>query len=414
MQDLSGDRFMDESAKLRDKKRRERVSEIIEVGMDYDFLSRGYDFINAATIIINLTASILYTFDPVRARCGRLLISIELVTAVFFMIDYILRVWTADCLYPNLSRPRAIRRYMTSISGLIDLFSFLPYFLPFFFPAGMVAFRLVRIIRILRLFRINSYYDSLKVIWDVVYGKRQQLIASVTIILILMVGSSLCMYSLEHDAQPDVFKNALSGIWWSASTLLTVGYGDIYPITTAGKIFGIIITFLGVGMVAIPTGIISAGFVDQYSRVKKMSEYGRESNLSFIKVLLTDRDSWVGKDISTISLPGHLIVAVVKRGHDVIIPTDDLRLQEGDVVVIGAESSDDGENIELKEIELEKNNPWIDQKISDLDISRQTTIVMVRRKNRVMIPREDMTLREKDTVVLYTQRHLPDAVNIEI
>ncbi len=405
---------MDESAKLRDKKRRERVSEIIEVGMDYDFLSRGYDFINAATIIINLTASILYTFDPVRARCGRLLISIELVTAVFFMIDYILRVWTADCLYPNLSRPRAIRRYMTSISGLIDLFSFLPYFLPFFFPAGMVAFRLVRIIRILRLFRINSYYDSLKVIWDVVYGKRQQLIASVTIILILMVGSSLCMYSLEHDAQPDVFKNALSGIWWSASTLLTVGYGDIYPITTAGKIFGIIITFLGVGMVAIPTGIISAGFVDQYSRVKKMSEYGRESNLSFIKVLLTDRDSWVGKDISTISLPGHLIVAVVKRGHDVIIPTDDLRLQEGDVVVIGAESSDDGENIELKEIELEKNNPWIDQKISDLDISRQTTIVMVRRKNRVMIPREDMTLREKDTVVLYTQRHLPDAVNIEI
>ncbi len=405
---------MDESAKVRDKKRRERVSEIIEVGMDYDFLSRGYDFLNAATIIINLTASILYTFEPVRERVGRMLIAIELITAVFFMIDYILRIWTADCLYPNLSRGKAILRYMTSISGLIDLFSFLPYFLPFFFPSGMVAFRLVRIIRILRLFRINSYYDSLKVIWDVVYGKRQQLIASVTIILILMVGSSLCMYSLEHDAQPEVFKNALSGIWWSASTLLTVGYGDIYPITTAGKIFGIIITFLGVGMVAIPTGIISAGFVDQYSRVKKMSEYGREDDLSFLKVRLTDKDRWAGMTIGELSLPEHLIVAVVKRGKDVVIPTDELALQEGDVLVIGAESSDDGENIELKEIELEKNNPWVNQKIRDLDISRQTTIVMVRRKNRIMIPRDDMTLREKDTVVLYTQRHLPDAVNIEV
>ncbi len=167
-------------------------------------------------------------------------------------------------------------------------------------------------------------------------------------------------------------------------------------------------------MVAIPTGIISAGFVDQYSRVKKMSEYGRESDLSFLKVCLTDKDSWVDRTIGELSLPEHMIVAVVKRGREVVIPRDDLKLQEGDVLVIGAESSDDGENIELKEIELEKNNPWVDQKIRDLDISRQTTIVMVRRKNRIMIPKDDMTLREKDTVVMYTQRHLPDAVNIEI
>ena len=107
------------------------------------------------------------------------------------------------------------------------------------------------------------------VITQVISGKRQQLISSVFIILVLMIASSLCMYSLEHEAQPDVFENAFSGIWWAASTLLTVGYGDIYPITTLGKVFGIFISFLGVGMVAIPTGIISAGFVDQYSSIKK-------------------------------------------------------------------------------------------------------------------------------------------------
>ena len=84
-----------------------------------------------------------------------------------------------------------------------------------------------------------------------------------------------------------MFSNAFSGIWWAVSTLLTVGYGDIYPITTLGKIFGILITFLGVGMVAIPTGIISAGFVDQYSRLKRISEYGTEADIHFIRIHLT-------------------------------------------------------------------------------------------------------------------------------
>ena len=81
-----------------------------------------------------------------------------------------------------------------------------------------------------------------------------------------MLASSLCMYSVEHDTQPDVFRNAFSGVWWSMSTLLTVGYGDIYPVTTLGRVMAICIAYLGVGAVAIPTGIISAGFVEQYHR----------------------------------------------------------------------------------------------------------------------------------------------------
>lgn len=93
---------------------------------------------------------------------------------------------------------------------------------------------------------------SFKLITEVLNSKRQQLFSSVFTILILMLASSLCMYSLEHEAQPEVFTNAFSGIWWAASTLLTVGYGDIYPITALGKLFGIFITFLVVGMVAIP------------------------------------------------------------------------------------------------------------------------------------------------------------------
>ena len=111
------------------------------------------------------------------------------------------------------------------------------------------------------------------------------------------------MYSLENAVQPDVFRNAFSGFWWAVSTLLTVGYGDIYPITIPGRIFGIIITFLGVGMVAIPTGIISAGFVDQYSRIKRISEYAHEADIHFIKVHLSSKDPWARQTIQELGLP---------------------------------------------------------------------------------------------------------------
>ena len=94
---------------------------------------------------------------------------------------------------------------------------------------------MLRIVRILRLFRINPYYDSLSVITEVITSKKQQLFSSVFIILMLMLASSLCMYSLEHEAQPEIFTNAFSGIWWSASTLLTVGYGDISSHYHSGK-----------------------------------------------------------------------------------------------------------------------------------------------------------------------------------
>ncbi len=396
------------------KERRRRVFEVIEVGSDFDFFSRGYDFLNTFSIVANLTAPILYTFESVRDRAGVALIVIEQVTVVFFIVDYVLRIWTADYLYPDVSRPRAIFNYIKSFTGIVDLFSFLPYILPFFFPEGAVAFRMIRIIRIFRLFRINSYYDSLKVITDVLRSKRQQLLSSVSIILILMIASSLCMYSLEHQAQPEVFKNALSGIWWSASTLLTVGYGDIYPITTLGKILGIVITFLGVGMVAIPTGIISAGFVDQYSRVKRMADYGQEADVHFIKIQLSQKDDWVGKTIKELKLPDQVVASVVKRGNNVLVPKGDLMLLTGDIVVLGAEPIGDTENVQLRELKLTKNHPWVGQPIRDLDISRQTIIVMVRRNGKGIIPTGDMVLQEDDEVILYTQVHLSNAMEIDV
>ena len=385
------------------ERRRKRVFEVVEIGAADDLLSRGYDFFGSLVVVLALAASVAATFDGAEARCGTLLDAVEIATSVFFAADYALRVWTARCLYPTLTPGKAVLRYVTSVGGLIDLVSFLPTFLPVFFPSGMVAFRMFRVVRIFRLFRINAYYDSLHVITEVLRGKRQQLLSSVFIILTLMLASSLCMYSLEHDAQPEVFRNAFSGIWWSVSTLLTVGYGDIYPITTAGKVFGIVITFLGVGMVAIPTGIISAGFVDQYSRIKRISEYGRTSDVHFIQVYLRKKDAWVGKTIRDAGLPGGVIAAAIQRGGRIVMPRGDTVLQAGDTLVLGAQGFRSDQHIDLKEITLRRQNPWVGQHIRELDISRRTLIVLVRRDGKALIPHGDLRLREGDTVVLYTQ-----------
>ena len=397
------------------ERRRKRVFEIVEIGAADDALSRGYDFFGSFVVVLALAASVAATFDGAEARCGALLDTVEIVTSAFFAVDYALRVWTARCLYPTLTPGKATVRYVSSIGGLIDLVSFLPTFLPVFFPSGMVAFRMFRVVRIFRLFRINAYYDSLHVITEVLRGKRQQLLSSVFIILTLMLASSLCMYSLEHEAQPEVFRNAFSGIWWSVSTLLTVGYGDIYPITTAGKIFGIVITFLGVGMVAIPTGIISAGFVDQYSRIKRISEYGQASDVHFIQVYLRRKDAWVGKTVRDAGLPGGVIAAAIQRGSQIVMPRGDTVLQAGDTLVLGARGFRNDQHIDLKEITLRRQHPWVGQHIRELDISRRTLIVLVRREGKTLIPHGELRLREGDGVVLYTQtaaRPAPEAEEI--
>ena len=394
--------------------RRKRVSEIVEAGAADDFVSRTYDVGSTLILLINVAVTILYTFDSMELRYGKTLLLVEAVTVAFFAVDYSLRLWTAPFVRPNLSAGRATWKYFISFTGLVDLLSFLPYYLPIFFPTGTAVFRLFRVVRIFRLFQINAYYDSLNVITEVIASKRQQLVSSVFIIVVLMVASSLAMYSVEHIAQPEVFSNAFSGIWWAVSTLLTVGYGDIYPITNLGKILSICITFLGVGMVAIPTGIISAGFVDQYSRLKKISEYAREEDIHFIKLNLKRQDHWVGKTIMELKLPHGMIVAMIRRGRENIVPRGDVVLKANDTLIMGAESVKDDQHIDLKEIVLLKHSPWNGLRIKELDISRQTIIVMIKRNGVVLVPKGDLMLLEGDHVILYTQERMSYASKIEI
>ena len=317
------------------KRVKNKVFGMVDVGFVEDAVSRAYDLLNLFIIVLNLVISVALTFDEARAACGGVLLAIEAVTIAFFALDYVLRIWTADLMYPQLSRPKAVARYIFSVSGIVDLVSFLPYYLPAFYPAGTAAFRLFRVMRIFKLFRIGAYSDSFSVIKTVIYKKRQQLLTSMFIILVLMVGSSLCMYGAEHEAQPEIFKNALSGLWWSGSTLLTVGYGDIYPVTTIGRIMGTLIAFLGVGAVAIPTGIISAGFIEQYGELKIEGDY------QTVRVKLVTGDDWIDKTIEGLCLPERMDIAEVWRKGARLRRDGELRLEEGDIITIHVAITED-------------------------------------------------------------------------
>lgn len=390
-----------------------RTFEIIQIGKDQDIPSIAFDFFIALVIVINLIVTLVQTFD-FSAPFMTLLKTIDWLTMVIFGIEYVLRVWTAEYLYPKESVLKAKLKYMGSFFGIIDMLTFLPYFLPIFFPAGIVAFRMFRVARIFRLFRINTYYDAFNVITDVLVEKKDQMFSSVCIIMILMIASSLCMYSLEHDIQPDKFQNAFSGIWWAMSTLLTVGYGDIYPITSAGRIVGIFIAFLGVGTVAIPTGIISAGFVEQYTKLKTISTYSDEADVRFITLRIEEQHPWANMTVEQIPLPPGLILAVICRGSNTIVPRGDTVLESGDKLVIGAEGYRDETGIRLKELVLRDRHPWTGKMIKDLDISRQTLIVMVRRNDRIIIPNGSLVMEAGDMVILYTKKDVRDSVEIEL
>ncbi len=376
---------------------KKRIFEIIQVGNHTDVPSMVFDVFIIFVIALNIVITFCQTFAQL-ARYETLLQTAELVTIVIFTVEYILRLWTAQYLYPEAGYGQAKLKFALSFHGIVDLLTILPYFLPFVFPSGAVAFRMFRVVRILRLFRINAKYDAFHVITTVLKEKRNQLMYSIFLVLVLMMASSLCMYGLEHEAQPEHFSNAFSGIWWSVSTLLTVGYGDIYPITVGGQIMAIVIAFLGVGMVAIPTGIISAGFVEYYTSIKKGTLTSMDAD--FVTLEITLEHPYIGQELEQITLPQGLYTATILRDREVLIPWEELKIRAGDIMVLGSMSHMRIE-ANVEEVTIEKGHPWIGLEIRDLDISRRSHVIMLKRGNKNIPPREDSPIRERDVVLIY-------------
>lgn len=241
---------------------KKKVFNIIQPAGEGDKISRAFDLCIIALIVINVILVIADTFK-LPSTVSSVSSVIENISIVIFTIEYILRLWTSDLLYPEIRPIIARLRYAFSFLAIIDLLSILPFYIPFVFPVDLRALRALRIIRLFRVFKFNRYTTALSGIWEVFKRKKHQLISSISVVLLLMIISSVIMYGVENEAQPDAFGNAFSALWWAVATLTTVGYGDIYPITVIGKILSAIIALLGIGLVAVPTGIISAGFIEK-------------------------------------------------------------------------------------------------------------------------------------------------------
>ena len=309
---------------------KEKIFNIIQIGDNSNRISRSFDIFITLTIICNIIVTFLETFDQL-ASFGGLFTMLEHVSVLIFCIEYALRIWTADYLYPEKTPGRARFCFFISFDGVVDLLTIIPVF----FLSGFVIFRMLRVARIFHLFRLNAKYDSFNIITTVLYEKRNQIISSVFIVMVLMLASSMCMYSVEHNAQPDVFRNAFSGIWWSMSTLLTVGYGDIYPVTTLGRAMAICIAYLGVGAVAIPTGIISAGFVEQYQRKSSIMNIREEDIKEIAEIFIDHR--YAEKTVEEMEEMDQIKIFLILRGDLSILPQKDTVLKRNDIVVIRGE-----------------------------------------------------------------------------
>lgn len=185
-------------------------------------------------------------------------------STVVFAVEYACRIWVADLMYPHTRPFRARLRYMLSLMGLIDLLAVVPALVLYLVPGSAAPRDAVRIIRLVRLIKLSRYMLGLQSIARVFVKRRQEIIAAFMILALLTVASSVLMYDAEHAAQPDRFDSVLTGLYWAMTTITTTGYGDLVPITPVGRLLAFVIMVLAIGAVAIPAGIFSAGFIEEF------------------------------------------------------------------------------------------------------------------------------------------------------
>lgn len=300
------------------KKLKHRIFEIINKAENGDTASSIFDWMIMSLIALSILTIILDSFQNIHDQFRTVFQVFEVITVIVFTLEYILRIWTADLLYPVAKHPRL--KYCFSFMAIIDLLAILPFYLPFFSAdlRFLRMMRLFRLFRLLRVFKLGRYVEALHIIVKVIRSSGPQLIMSVVICSFVMLFSAIIMYEVENPVQPEQFPNVISSLWWAICTLTTVGYGDVYPITPVGRIFASVISLVGIGIIAIPTGIIAAGF-------NKVISY--ENGNDSIETM-TDEDLLVlqGKVNKQLSKRGY--VSIVSKTEDQNMEANENHLQK--------------------------------------------------------------------------------------
>jgi voltage-gated potassium channel len=253
---------------------RERIYKIIEKAEDGDKASAVFDWFLIILLCFNIIAVISSSFSGIQDKYGKLFTYFEYFSVTVFTIEYLLRVWTAPYKFPLPPKKPSFYPYVCfifSFMGIFDLCAILPFYLPFLF-IDLRVLRILRLFRLLRFFKLTRYNKSFELIGRVFKNEKEKLFMTVFILGVMLLLASSLMYAVENAVQPEEFPNILATLWWAVVTLTTVGYGDVFPITILGKLLSGIISILGIGLIALPSGIISSGFINLYDKENKANE----------------------------------------------------------------------------------------------------------------------------------------------
>ena len=291
---------------------RERTHLFFEIAGPEDRASHYFDIFMIALILSNVVAIILETVNAVNTIFGSFFYWFELFSVIIFTLEYVLRVWS--CLDDPLGRYKNTvtgrLRYMISPMAIIDLVAFLPFYLTAFFGIDL---RILRLVRLLRLMKLTRYSPALSIIGSVMVSQHRALTAAFFVMLMALLFSSSIIFALEHEVQPEKFSSIPSAMWWGMASLTTVGYGDVAPMTPLGQFFGIITMIIGIGMFALPTGVIATGFANEVDKLNFVVNWKLVSSVPLFKGLDVTEIAEIVSLLTPSTVPPNY--AVIKLGE---------------------------------------------------------------------------------------------------
>ncbi len=254
---------------------RRRTWELVEVARPGDRPSRLFDIAIRILIALNVLALIVETVPAIEAAAGTWLGAFDVASVAVFTVEYLLRVWSCveDGRFAAPIRGRL--RFARTPLAVVDLLAILPFWIPFL-GVDLRALRAVRLFRLFRILKIARYSRSLRTFGRVFRSKAEDLVLTLGLVGFLLVVAASLLYFVENAAQPEVFSSIPASMWWGIVTLTTVGYGDVYPVTVAGKVVGGLFALSALLLVALPTAILGAAFVDELESTREESGEGMD------------------------------------------------------------------------------------------------------------------------------------------
>ncbi|MEW6745267.1 MAG: potassium channel family protein [Planctomycetota bacterium] len=246
-----------------------RLYEILNVTRPDDRAGHSFELFITTLILANVVALVIETMEPVRELAGPLFDAFETFSLAIFTVEYTLRLWSCTVSSDYAHPVRGRLRFARTPFAIVDLLAIAPAFLPFI-SADLRVMRSLRLFRLLRLAKLARYMKTLQLIGRVVCAKREELLLTLSVLALLLLLASSLIYFAEHGAQSEAFSSIPASMWWAVTTITTVGYGDLIPVTVPGRLLAAIIAILGIGMFALPTSILGAGFLEELQKKKEV------------------------------------------------------------------------------------------------------------------------------------------------